>query len=186
MVDLSLSPEVTDSWLSLPQARRPPSTRAPHAWRGAQLHFPRQRWFPLHSSCSKPTFGPFCIFWSMFSRGPCRSFGQVFQKGDGFREDQGQFLGAAQFFGARANRTARKIWLWSKPFWDPIFVGIGEFTTHFRTHFRTHFSGDGDVHWGCGVLTHSHMSVPHFFSELGPTAGLSSCVCFLFFQGAIL
>ena len=37
------------------------------------------------------------------------------------------------------------IWLWlSKPFWDPILVGIGEFTTHFRTYL----SGDWDVHWG--------------------------------------
>ena len=26
------------------------------------------------------------------------------------------------------------LWL-SKPFWDPILVGIGEFTTHFRTCF---------------------------------------------------
>ena len=26
-----------------------------------------------------------------------------------------------------------EIWLWwSKPFWDPILVGLGEFTTHFR------------------------------------------------------
>ena len=25
------------------------------------------------------------------------------------------------------------------------------------THFRTYFSGDWDVHWGYGVLTHSHM-----------------------------
>ena len=28
--------------------------------------------------------------------------------------------------------------------------GVGEFTTHFRTNF----SGDWDVHWGYGVLTH--------------------------------
>ena len=28
------------------------------------------------------------------------------------------------------------------------------------THFRTYFSGDWDVHWGYGVLTHGHMSTP--------------------------
>ena len=28
--------------------------------------------------------------------------------------------------------------------------GVGEFTTHFRTYF----SGDWDVHWGYGILTH--------------------------------
>ena len=44
-----------------------------------------------------------------------------------------------------------EIGLWSKPFWDPILVGIGEFT-----QFRT-YSGDWDVHWGYGILTHSHM-----------------------------
>ena len=31
--------------------------------------------------------------------------------------------------------------------------GVGEFTTHFRTYF----SGDRDVHWGCGILTHGHL-----------------------------
>ena len=38
--------------------------------------------------------------------------------------------------------------------WDPILVGIGEFTTHVRTYFR----------WGLGCLlgvrgTHSHMDM---------------------------
>ena len=27
------------------------------------------------------------------------------------------------------------------------------------THFRTYFSGDWDVHWGYGVLTHGHMGL---------------------------
>ena len=31
--------------------------------------------------------------------------------------------------------------------------GLGEFTTHFSRDF----SGDGDVHWGYGILTHGHM-----------------------------
>ena len=31
--------------------------------------------------------------------------------------------------------------------------GLGEFTSHFRTYF----SGDWDVHWGYGVLTHGHV-----------------------------
>ena len=26
------------------------------------------------------------------------------------------------------------------------------------THFRTYFSGDWDVHWGYGILTHGHIS----------------------------
>ena len=33
-------------------------------------------------------------------------------------------------------------------------VAVGEFTNHFRTCF----SGDWDVHWGCGKLTHSQLS----------------------------
>ena len=31
-----------------------------------------------------------------------------------------------------------------RPFWDPVLVEIGEFTTHFRTYF----GGDWEVHWG--------------------------------------
>ena len=26
-------------------------------------------------------------------------------------------------------------------------------------HFRTYFSGDWDVHWGHGILTHGHVAV---------------------------
>ena len=33
--------------------------------------------------------------------------------------------------------------------------GVGEFTTHFRTYS----SGDWDVHWGHGILTHGHIAV---------------------------
>ena len=29
------------------------------------------------------------------------------------------------------------------------------------TQFRTYFSGDWDVHWGYGILTHGHMSARH-------------------------
>ena len=29
------------------------------------------------------------------------------------------------------------------------------------THFRTYFSGDWDVHWGYGLLTHGHMIPEH-------------------------
>ena len=36
--------------------------------------------------------------------------------------------------------------------WDPILVGIGEFTTHFRTYF----SGDWDVHWVQGKCLSLH------------------------------
>ena len=39
-------------------------------------------------------------------------------------------------------KAVRKTWLW-----------VGEFTTHFRTYF----SGDWDVHWGYGILSHGHM-----------------------------
>ena len=49
-----------------------------------------------------------------------------------------------------AARGGRGMWLWVKtvlvPFW-------GECTTHFRTHL----SGDWDVHWGYGILTHGHV-----------------------------
>ena len=34
------------------------------------------------------------------------------------------------------------------PFWDRC-----------ATHFRTYFRGDWDVHWGYGILTHSHMAI---------------------------
>ena len=44
------------------------------------------------------------------------------------------------------------MWLWlSKPM-GPHFR-VGEITTHFRTYF----SGDWDVHWGYGILTHGHV-----------------------------
>ena len=43
------------------------------------------------------------------------------------------------------------------PFWL-----VGEFTTHFRTYF----SGDWDVHWGYGVLTHGHMMKLAFWVPL--------------------
>ena len=46
---------------------------------------------------------------------------------------------------------SRFTWLWLKtngiPFWDRC-----------TTQFRTYFSGDWDVHWGFGVLTHGHLS----------------------------
>ena len=32
--------------------------------------------------------------------------------------------------------------------WDPILVG------RCTTHFRTYVSGDWDVHWNYGILTH--------------------------------
>ena len=36
--------------------------------------------------------------------------------------------------------------------WDPLLVG------RCTTHSRTDFCGDWDVHWGYGVLTHSHVT----------------------------
>ena len=46
------------------------------------------------------------------------------------------------------------MWLWlSKPFWDPILVGIGEFTTHFSTYF----SADLD---GCSLLVREFDPLP--------------------------
>ena len=43
---------------------------------------------------------------------------------------------------------------WSKPLWDPILVGIGEFTIS-----EPVLVGDWDVHWGEGILTHGQW--PH-------------------------
>ena len=40
--------------------------------------------------------------------------------------------------------------------------GVGEFTTHFRTYF----TGDWDVHWGYGILTHGHIYAIFPFSWL--------------------
>ena len=68
----------------------------------------------------------------------------------------------------------KRKWLWlSEPFWDPIlgqnqwdpilgYLGVGEFTTYFRTYF----SGDWDVHWGCGLLTHGQMAVRRAFGTM--------------------
>ena len=41
------------------------------------------------------------------------------------------------------------IWLWVKTNGIPFWL-VGEFTTYFRTYL----SGDWDVHWGYGILTH--------------------------------
>ena len=50
--------------------------------------------------------------------------------------------------------------------WDPILVGRR------TTPFRTYFSGDWDVHWGYGILTHGHMGVI-FFREEVPSLALA-------------
>ena len=49
-------------------------------------------------------------------------------------------------------------WLWwSKQFWDPILVGIGEFTTHFRTSMKSGWI-ESDIHWGViGLLSHGQL-----------------------------
>ena len=49
----------------------------------------------------------------------------------------------------------------SKPFWIPFWL-VGEFTTHFSQHF----TGDWDVHWGYGILTHGHIKNTHFDDHL--------------------
>ena len=53
-------------------------------------------------------------------------------------------------------------------------LGVGEFTTHFRTYF----SGDWNVHWGYGVLTHGrgHLRPPK--TELF-CVYVRVCVCLL-------
>ena len=48
------------------------------------------------------------------------------------------------------------IWPPMVPFWL-----AGEFTTDLRTYF----SGDWDVHWGYGILTHGHLSPPLFCTK---------------------
>ena len=49
-------------------------------------------------------------------------------------------------------RSPRRVWpWWSKPMVSHFGVGV------FTTHFRPYFSGDWDVHWGYGLLTHGHM-----------------------------
>ena len=42
--------------------------------------------------------------------------------------------------------------------------GVGEFTTHFGTYC----SGDWDVHWGDGILTHGHINQPQFIPRCVP------------------
>ena len=41
------------------------------------------------------------------------------------------------------------------------------------THFRTYFSGDWNVHWGYGILTHGHMAPAFVVSFHGPMASIS-------------
>ena len=53
--------------------------------------------------------------------------------------------------------------------WDPILVG------EFTTHFRTYFSGDWDVHWGYGILTHGQLRL-HDFSRRGRCAEVANDV----------
>ena len=49
--------------------------------------------------------------------------------------------------------------------WDPRLKMVGEFTTHFSRDF----SGDWDVHWGYGLLTHGHVAElsARFSEDLG-------------------
>ena len=49
----------------------------------------------------------------------------------------------------QALRRIRHPWLWSKPFWGPILVGIGEFATRFGLPILV--LGLGPVHWGCDL-----------------------------------
>ena len=58
--------------------------------------------------------------------------------------------------------------------------GVGEFTSHFRTYF----SGDWDVHWNYGSLTHGFLMFSWFsgwLSLFSPTTVSShpvpECVC---------
>ena len=48
------------------------------------------------------------------------------------------------------------------------------------THFRTYFSGDWDVHWRYGILTHGHMPKPsgefHNCRGLQPPSTLAWCM----------
>ena len=67
----------------------------------------------------------------------------------------------------RHQHLGKKIWLWVKtngiPFWGRC-----------TTHFRTYFTGDWDVHWGYGLLTHcliylmevQHKGQPPFWGAL--------------------
>ena len=62
------------------------------------------------------------------------------------------------------------MWLWlSKPMGSHF--GVGEFATHFRTYF----SGDWDVHWGYGLLTHGHVFFPLFFPVCEVAPGWLVC-----------
>ena len=67
--------------------------------------------------------------------------------------------------------TPPTIWLWlSKPFWDPILVGIGEFTAHFRSGSlaaRFGFSDFGPWPYeGTKNLTPSRLLDPSTFGGL--------------------
>ena len=68
----------------------------------------------------------------------------------------GSVLRARESSASPLSRSFVSVRLWlSKPFWDPILVGIGEFTTHFRTYFSGWI--ESDVHWGYD-LAHGNFS----------------------------
>ena len=65
--------------------------------------------------------------------------------------------------------TGRLVWQGTE--WVQLAVGqnqyhfgVGEFTTHFRTCF----SGDWDVRWGYGVLTHGQLGMLRAFNIIQP------------------
>ena len=65
-----------------------------------------------------------------------------------------QFVAAGRGPAVPSNQREpnRKLaWSWVKTH------GIPFLDREFTTHFRTYFSGDWDVHWGYGILTHSRV-----------------------------
>ena len=75
--------------------------------------------------------------------------------GQGFRTSQANRAKVSGLV-AKAGVTTLSVFRWlrlSKPMGSHF--GVGGFTTHFRTYF----SGDCDVHWGYGLLTHGQVTL---------------------------
>ena len=72
----------------------------------------------------------------------------------GFRGGAGSQAGPASCPGVSVWGGGFKWLWWSKPIWDPMLVG------EFTTQNGTDFSGDWDVYWEYGVLTHGEIPAP--------------------------
>ena len=83
-----------------------------------------------------------------------------------------------RFLGGFQRRNERNPAFWRVPNKDtPIWLWVktnGTILGWCTTHFSRDFSGDWDVHWAYGILTHGHMV---FFAWMAPQPDFMTSVC---------